>query len=170
MRLFDRIRHIYRPVEGVRPLSVEQVRRNILAMNDPDLPFIVCAGGADGLDLVADWKIEELGWANMFAAVNMRTVSRTLMRLRSEECEVRSVDQERSVEWRAGVGHFSGSIGRGRGQINRSWKHRSYGRREDGTFGKLSEVSFSTRQVKEPIQRVVLQAGWTWRGVSFSAL
>jgi hypothetical protein len=170
MGWFRRTPKLRRPAAGVVPLPAEQVYRAIMGLNRPDVPFRIRDARDERADLVAEWKIEERRWAALFSAAGMHRVTRTLMRLDPVHHEVRSIDQVRAVEWRAGTGHATGSIMWGRGQIGRSYVRLTFGRRPGGGFGFVVEDRFSSKQVKEPIQGAVTAAGWTWRGVSFGAL
>jgi hypothetical protein len=142
--------NLHRPDPGTVPQPADRVYLAIMGLNRPDVPFRIRDARDEGADLVAEWKIEE--------------------RLDPVRCEVRSVDQVRAVEWRAGIGHAEGSIMWGRGQLDRSYSRITFGRRPGGGFGFVVEDRFSSKQVKEPIQEAVTSAGWTWRGVSFGRL
>jgi hypothetical protein len=170
MGWFRRSPNLHRPAAGTVPQPADRVYLAIMGLNRPDVPFRIRDARDEGADLVAEWKIEERRWAALFSAGGMHRVTRTLMRLDPVRCEVRSVDQVRAVEWRAGIGHAEGSIMWGRGQLDRSYSRITFGRRPGGGFGFVVEDRFSSKQVKEPIQEAVTSAGWTWRGASFGRL
>jgi hypothetical protein len=170
MGWFGRSANVRRPVTGSVPQSADQVRLAIMGLNRPDAPFRIRDARDERADLVAEWKIEERRWAALFSAAGMHRATRTLMRLDPVHHEVRSVDQVRAVEWRAGIGYATGSIMWGRGQIGHSYSRITFGRRPGGGFGFVVEDRFSSKQVKESIQGAVTAAGWTWRGVSFGGL
>lgn len=170
MGWFRRSPHLRRPAAGTVPQPAEQVYLAIMGLNRPDAPFRIRDARGEGADLVAEWKVEERQWATLFSASGMHQATRTLLRLDPVHHEVRSLDQVRAVEWGAGIGRLHGSITWGRGQINRTWSHITFGRKPGGGFGFVVQDRFSSKQVKEPIQEAVTAVGWTWRGVSFGGL
>src|SRR5260370_24152104 len=84
------------------PQPAATVRAGILAVNRPTAPFQVRPGDADEAELVAEWKLVDASWYEIFAKAHLEKAFKVLMRLDEAAHEVRSVDQEWSVEWRAG--------------------------------------------------------------------
>jgi hypothetical protein len=84
--------------------------------------------------------------------------------------EVRAVDQEWEVEWRAGeqVMFLKGSKFRGR-KWEKSFET-VYAFREDGSFGKIYDYRFDTSEIHEPLIAAAHKAGWGWRSVAFGKL
>jgi hypothetical protein len=97
-------------------------------------------------------------------------VFKVLMRLDPAEHEVRAVDQEWSVEWRAGVPNLALAAEAFRGQKAELSFGTAYAFTEKGEFGQVYNYKFSTAEIKSPLQEAVTAAGWTWRGVAFAKL
>jgi hypothetical protein len=76
------------------PQSAEAVRAAILAVNRPTAPFEVRLGNAGEGDLVAEWRIVDASWYEIFAKAGLEKAFKVLMRLDEAAQEVRSVDQE----------------------------------------------------------------------------
>ena len=94
-----------------------------------------------------------------------------LLRLDAEAGEVRSVDRDFTVEWRAGVPSVSFSAGGFRGQkVEMSFGTGFAFREEDLRFGQVYEYRFATRELKGPLQETAAAQGWTWRPVAFGKL
>ena len=84
--------------------------------------------------------------------------------------EVRAVDQEWSVEWRAGIPSLSVAAEAFRGQKAEMSFGTAYGFTEKGTIGEIYNYRFSTGEMKKPIQDAITGAGWSYRGVTFGKL
>lgn len=92
------------------------------------------------------------------------------MKFDAADGEVRAVDQEWSVEWRAGVPTLALSADAFRG---RKWE-KSFGMafafKEDLSYGKVYEYRFDTTEIKTPLIDAAHRAGWAWRSVAFGKL
>ncbi|MCI2417617.1 hypothetical protein MOQ72_09280 [Saccharopolyspora sp. K220] len=167
MGLFDWMSGTKHPPGGVAPRSAEDVRAALLAVNGPDRPFVVRDGQADGVDLVAEWKIADAQWFGYFG--NVTTVNRTLMRLNPGKNEVRAVDQEWSVTWIGDSPRLTLASEFSRGQINKKSFVTSLSRDEHGNVVKTTRT-FSTNDLKPPLRDAVTGSGWVWRGLLIGKL
>jgi len=104
------------PAPQGTPQSAETVRDALLAINRPTARFVVRLGVAGEAELVAEWRIVDAGWYEIFAKAHLEKAFKVLMRLDRDAREVRAVDQEWSVEWRAGVPSLSLAASAFRGQ------------------------------------------------------
>jgi hypothetical protein len=104
-----------------------------MAVNRDKAPFKVRSGKKEGVDLVAEWKIVDAKWYELFAKAGIKRVFKVLMKFDERKGEVRSVDQEWEVEWRAGepILSLKGSAFRGR-KWEKSFET-VYAFREDGS-------------------------------------
>lgn len=170
MGLLDWFTGTKRPDGDVPRRSPEEVRAALLAVNRPTAPFVVRDGGADGVDLVAEWRIVDAAWYEVFAKAGLEKVFRVLMRLDAAEGEVRAVDQEWTVQWHAGVPSLSLSAEAFRGQKRGIEFGNAYAFTEQGQYGQVYRYRFSTSELKTPLQEAVLAGGWAWRGVAFGKL
>lgn len=153
-----------------RPEPEERLRSRLLAINRDTAPFVVRDGTPEGVDLVAEWKIVDSRWYEIFAKAGLERVFRVLMKLDPERGEVRAVDQAWEVEWRAGVPTLSLAAGTFAGQ---RWE-RSFGTawafREEGRYGEVYRYRFDTDELKALLKEAVRSAGWRWRPVGPGAL
>ncbi|MDX3527675.1 hypothetical protein P1P75_14795 [Streptomyces sp. ID05-39B] len=137
------------PDSGIGPLSVAEVRDALFAVGASGVPFLVRAAlFEEKADLVAEWQVPEL-----------RLRLRTRMRLVPESHEVRALDErwDRSPE--------SGGKRYGRGPATRVARQWTYERGPDGRRRRVETFRFDSRDMRDPLVKVVLDAGWTWRGV-----
>jgi len=92
------------------------------------------------------------------------------MRLDAEKHEVRAVDEDYTVEWKAGVPSLELQLSGFRGQKSEVSFGTAYAFTEELKPGQVYNYRFNTAEVKKPLQQAVLDKGWTWRGVSFGKL
>jgi hypothetical protein len=158
------------PAKGVTRQSADTLRNALLSINQESAPFVVRDGAAEGVDLVAEWKIVDAQWYEFFAKAGIKRLFKVLMRFDEQNGEVRSVDQEWSVEWSAGIPTIALAASAFRGQTVEKSFGKSYGFREDGSFGAIYDYSFDTAAIKTPLQKTALDGGWIWRSVAFTKL
>jgi hypothetical protein len=116
MKLFDWLTGTKRPAAGVPARTPAEVRADLLGVNRPMAPFIVRDGAPENVDLVAEWRIVDAAWYEIFAKAGLKKVFKVLIKLDQQTREVRAADQEWSVEWRAGVPTLSLAVKAFRGQ------------------------------------------------------
>lgn len=170
MGLFDMFTGTKRPASGTTPRPQDEVRNSLLALNRPDAPFVIRDGAPDGVDLVSEWKVRDPGWYDYFKAVGMHRTFQVHMKFDANKSELRSVDKEWLLEWANGVPLVKPAKQYGRGQINQTERRFTFERDERGKIRKVEEGTFSARDLKSPIQDVVTDMGWTWRGVTLGRL
>jgi hypothetical protein len=170
MGLFDFITGNKAPAAGVEKKSAGELRTALLALNRPTAPWQVRDGGPENCDLVAEWKIVDAQWYEIFAKASLAKVYKVLMKLDEAKGEVRSVDHEFSVEWRAGVPSLSAAVEAFRGQQVEVSFGAAYGFTETLAPGQIYKYRFDTRELKGPLQATVSQSGWAWKGVAFGKL
>ncbi len=171
MGLFDWLTGSKSAPAGVERQPVAELRTRLLAVNRETAPFVVRDGAAEGVDLVAEWKIVDARWYEIFAKAGLERAFKVLMKFDEARGEVRAVDQEWQVEWRAGVPELSLAASAFRGQkVVLSFGGAYAFREEDPSYGKVYEYRFSTKELKAPLIEAALQAGWGWKGVAFGKL
>ena len=170
MGMFDWVTGSKPAPKGVARLPVAALREGLLGVNRPTAPFQVRDGTPEGVDLVAEWKLVDAQWCQIFAKAGLKKAFKVLMKFDEARGEVRAVDQEFEVEWRAGVPHLHLNAEAFRGQKWEASFETVYAFREDLSFGKVYEYRFSTPEMKDPLGEAALQAGWGWRGVAFGKL
>ena len=170
MGLLDFFTGTKHPAAGIGAKMPAEVCSALLAVNRPTAPFIVRDGAPEKVDIVAEWRIVDASWYEVFAKAGLERTFRILMRLAPDRHEVRAVDQEWSVEWRAGVPSLSLAAAAFRGQKKEISFGSAYAFTESAGYGEVYRYKFATSEIKTPLQNAVLAAGWTWRGVAFGKL
>lgn len=170
MGLLDRLKGIKDPAPGVAPVPQRELHQKLLELNNDELPFSVASGpGGDEGDVVAEWKIADATWYEIFAKAKLEKSHTIRLGLSQKDNEVRVLDESREVEWRAGVPTLSGSIEvfRGRTLVDKeyetvfAWKGPN-----PLDYGQVYEYSFDVSEMKDPIAKVVTSNGWTFRPVT----
>jgi hypothetical protein len=155
---------------GVARQSVPELRARLLAANRDTAPFVIRDGAPEGVDLVAEWKIVDASWYEIFAKAGLEKVFKVLMKFDEAKGEVRAVDQEWEVAWRAGVPSLSLSASAFRGQKAEISFGTAFAFREDASYGKVYDYRFNTKEIKTPLVEAAQSAGWGWKGVAFAKL
>lgn len=146
------------------------LRAELMAVNGKDVPFHVRDGKKEKVDLVAEWKIVDAQWYEFFAKAGLSRTFKILMRFDETKHEVRAVDQQWDVEWRAGEPVLSLHAEAFRGVKWEKSFDKTWAFRDDGSFGKVVDYRFDTSEMKTPLVEAAHRAGWGWRGVAFGKL
>jgi hypothetical protein len=149
-RLWDKLTGTRYPDGGAAPLPDTEVRAALLALNGPDAQYRVRnALTAEKADLVAECQVRRVG---VTLKTRMRLIpEKNEVRFLHERWENRSSDQANA---QYGRGHAPA--------VYRQWETEQG---PDGRRRKVEAFHFDTREMTDPLQNVVLGAGWTWRGV-----
>ena len=170
MKLFDWLTGTKRPAAGVAAKSAAQVRADLLALDRPTAPFTIRDGQPENVDIVAEWRIVDAKWYEIFAKAGLEKVFKILIKLDAQAHEARAVDQAWSVEWSAGIPTLTLAAEAFRGQTHEVSFGTAFAFTEQGPFGQVYNYRFASSEIKTPLQDAVTKAGWTWRGVSFGKL
>ena len=165
MGFFDFLTSTRKPAAGVPALSPEAVKQKLMATNRPTAPYRIIDGAADGVDLVAEWKVVDAQWYSIFEKAGFKKTFRILMKLDPEKHEVRAQDREMEVSWSAGVPRLSIAVSGFKGQTQEVSFGTQYAFTEELAPGQVYKYRFDTREIKKPLQDAVTSSGWTYRGV-----
>ncbi len=170
MGLFDIFTGTKRPESGVTPAPRSEVEAAILEINRPTAPFQIIPDDTGECDFIAEWKIVNAKWYEIFAKAGLQKTFRIKMKLDEKKNEVRAMDEEFTVEWRAGVPSLTLAVSGFKGQKTEISFGTAYAFTEELEFGQVYNYRFNSSELKTPLQEAVLARGWTWRGVAFGKL
>ncbi|MEX2542367.1 MAG: hypothetical protein WD314_11190 [Trueperaceae bacterium] len=170
MDLFDFLTSTRRPVAGVQALPAEELYERLLHLNRPAAPYRIIDGTPEHVDLIAEWKIVDAEWYELFAKAGISKVFRIFLKFDELKHHVRSLDREYGVAWRAGVPQLSIAASGFRGQKQSIEFGKAYAFTETLEPGVVYNYRFETREIKKPIQEAVTGSGWTYKGVTFGRL
>lgn len=151
-------------------LTLEEVKGRILALNRDTAPYQIIDGAAEKADLIAEWKVVDAKWYEIFAKANLTKVFRIYMKFDPAKHEVRAKDEEFTVAWRAGVPSLSISVSKFQGQMTSVEFGAAYAFTEELKPGLVYNYRFNTNEIKKPIQEAVAACGWNYKGVAFGKL
>jgi hypothetical protein len=159
-----------KPDANVPVLPPEEVLARLSALNRPTAPYHIIDGKSENVDLIAEWKIVDAHWIEIFAKAGTSKVFRIYMKLDPEKHEVRAMDKEYSVEWEAGVPSLSLAASSFSGQSSSVEFGTAYAFTEELAPGQVYKYRFSTAEIKKPIQEAVKACGWNFKGIAFGKL
>lgn len=159
-----------RPAKGTPVLSAEELRARLLALNRPTAPYRIGDGSTEAVDLIAEWRIVEAQWYELFAKAGISKVFKIYLKLDAAAHEVRAMDRECSVEWSAGIPSLSVAVSAFRGQMTSVEFGTAYAYTENLSPGQVYKYRFNTNEIKKPVQDAVTTCGWTYKGVAFGKL
>ena len=151
-------------------LSVVEVRERLLTLNRETAPYQIIDGASENVDLIAEWKIVDAKWYELFAKAGVKKVFRIYMKFDAAKHEVRGKDEEFTVEWRAGVPSLSIAASKFQGQMTSVEFGTAYAFTEELKPGVVYNYRFSASEIKKPIQEAVAACGWGYKGVAFGKL
>ena len=170
MGFFDFFTSTKRPASGTPVLLQDEVLSRLQGLNRLTAPYQVIDGGSEGVDLIAEWRIVDARWYEIFAKAGVSKVFRIYLKLDPATHEVRAMDREYSVEWRAGVPTLRIAARAFKGQKQSIEFGAAYAFTEELRSGEVYKYRFSTKDLKTPLQNAVTGAGWTYKGVAFGKL
>ena len=159
-----------KPNKDTPVLPAGEVRQRLLALNRDTAPYQIIEGAAENVDLIAEWKIVDARWYEIFAKANLTRVFRIYMKFDEAKHEVRAKDEEFTLEWRAGVPSLSVSASKFSGQKTSIEFGTAYAFTEEFKPGQVYNYRFNTSEIKKPIQEAVTACGWTYKGIAFGKL
>lgn len=167
--MFDFLTSTRRPADGTPAVPAAEVLKRIRALNRPTSPWRVINGASEGVDLIAEWKIVDAKWYEIFAKAGLTRVFRIFLKVDEENRHIRAQDREYEIEWRAGVPSLSLAARGFKGQKWSTEYEASYGITEDFSIGVQYKYFFKTSEIKKPIQDAVVASGWTYKGIVFGS-
>ncbi len=153
--------------EGVAPIAKDELIAKLLALNDPELPWTIRRGEKE--DLIAEWKVVDSKWIDIFAANKINIVHK--LRFKFENSTARVQDVERKVSYRVGVDGRPTATFRWSGHRGIDFDQYDWGAAYGVIYkdGKLKidfayKYKFNLQEMKNPLIEAVTENGWTWKG------
>jgi hypothetical protein len=170
MGFFDFLTSTKRPKAGVIALPTDALKIKLFELNRPTAPYQLLDGASEGCDVIAEWKIVDAKWYEIFAKAGLSKTFKIHLKFDSITHEVRAKDEEFTLEWRAGVPVMALAASGFKGQSQSIEFGKAYGFTEKLELGEIYNYRFSTAEIKTPIQNIVTACGWTYKGVAFGQL
>ena len=160
------------PQPGAAPLfnPSQDLYARLMALNRPTAPYRIVDGRSENVDLIAEWKIVDAQWYQIFAKASLTKVFRIFLKFDPPRREVRAMDHEYTVSWRAGVPSLGMQSSFFQGQKSSISFGIGAGFTENLAPGVVYKYKFNTNELKQPIQQVIASCGWSYKGVAFKKL
>ncbi len=155
---------------NISALSTQEVVNKIMALNRPSAPYQFIDGVSEGVDLIAEWKIVDAEWYEIFAKAGLEKVFQIRMKLDTEKKQVRAKDYEYSVEWEVGIPSLSLAVSSFQGQSSSVQFGTAYAFTEELKPGQIYNYRFSTSEIKNPLKKAIEECGWKYKGIAFGKL
>ena len=157
--------------EPKRPaLSSQEVINKILELNRPTAPYQIIDGASEGVVLIAEWKIVDAEWYEIFAKSGLEKVFRIYLKLDSEKNQVRTKDYEYSIAWKVGIPSLSLAVSGFQGQKTSMEFGTAYAFTEELKLGQVYNYRFNTNEIKKPLKDAIAACGWKYKGIAFGKL
>ena len=158
------------PTSQPQTLDSQPVYARLMALNRPTAPYQIIDGRSENVDLIAEWKIVDAQWYEIFAKANLTKVFRIFLKFDPTRREVRAMDHEYTVQWRAGIPSLSLESSFFKGQKSSVSFGIGTGFTENLAPGVVYKYKFNTNELKKPIQEAIAACGWTYKGLAFKKL
>jgi len=165
MPLFGR-----KPATNIPAITAGEMKARLLGLNRLSAPFSIVDGQTEGVDLVAEWKIVDASWYEIFAKAKLEKVFRIYLKLDADKSELRAQDHEYTVSWSAGIPHLSLAASSFKGQKTSVQFGTAFAFTETLAPGQVYKYKFNTNELKKPIQDICASSGWSYKGVAFGKL
>lgn len=142
-----------------------EVRAALVALNGPEVPWVVRDGAVEGAHFVAEWRLSEPVGRNFFTQHQLKRTLRIRMRLVPQAHEVEAIEEHREVSYVGNPPRIWAGSKWGRGPawtISKQWVLE---RGDDGRRRFRQTFVYDSNHMKGPIQQTVLDAGWAWRSL-----
>ena len=159
-----------KPAANMPVLSAEEIKTRLLGLNRPTAPYQIVDGQSEGVDLVAEWRIVDASWYEIFAKAKLEKVFKIYLKLDPDKHEVRAQDHEYTIQWSAGVPSLKLATSSFKGQMNSVEFGSGYAFTETLAPGQVYKYKFNTGELKKPLQETTAACGWNFKGVSFGKL
>jgi len=170
MGFLDSLSSTKHPAAGTPALPRAEVAAALYALNRPTAPYRIVDGMDEKVDLIAEWRIVDAAWYEIFAKAGLSKVFRIYLMFDEAAHEVRAMDREYSLEWAAGVPKLTVAATAFKGQMQSVEFGKAYAFSEKLEPGQVYNYHFDTREIKKPIQEAVTHCGWTYKGIAFGKL
>ncbi len=159
-----------KPSSNIPAIPSGELKARLLGLNRATSPYRIVDGQAEGVDLVAEWKIVEPSWYKIFEDANLEKVFQIHMKLDAEKSELRAQDREYSLSWSAGIPQLTLEASAFKGQMTSMQFGTAYAFTEALAPGQVYKYRFNTNELKKPIQEICASSGWGYKGVAFGKL
>jgi hypothetical protein len=186
MKLFDALTSTKRPPKKTPVLSEAELSNRLIVINRDTAPFQIADGSDENVHFIAEWKLRDPRWTQVFSDAGVEDTNRIYLRLVPEKHEVRASDRRYKVSWKpsfeAKIEKEMGQDAEAKLEVTLFEIEREKGQTYSFKFGtewayteilesgEEHKYRFTPQELKSPIQEAVTECGWTYKGVAFGKL
>jgi len=149
---------VFEPTGEVLP--EEELRREILAINDFDVPVMV---EKDGAKLLITWKYVDGEVLGLLEKHGLNKIYQLLIKFDTDKKAVVLTDILKSANFAMGVDKVNLGFGFTRGYFSGFEVGKTWGVKENFTLGQAYEYKFDPSEIKTPVLNTILRNGWRVR-------
>jgi hypothetical protein len=157
------------PAPTSTPVSLDEMRRRLLAVKELDVPLLVREDKRG--ELIAEWKLADARWTGLLEKGGLSIAHQVRLRLDGGRHLARAIDVSRKISWSAGVAGiaFSFSFFRGItfGGIDSGAAYGLLFKDGAWTVDHAYRYSYDLYELKAPLIAAIVAGGWTYQPVVF---
>lgn len=146
--------------EGV-PVPLDSLKKEILAINSYNVPVTVTEDKNGNFRIT--WRYLDAKWWELFAKASVTQTYELLVKFNDAKKEVRLIDIQKSVSWRAGPTDLRFGFSFFRGIVFDFEIGKAWGIKENFELGKIYDYRFTPGEIKTPVMNTILKRGWNVR-------
>ena len=139
------------------PLSQTELIQRLLQLNSSDNPYIVTI---EGNQVKGMWNLVDAKWLKIIGVSGLKEAYEINILLDESQHEVSYKEHSGSISWSAGIPTLSFQAKYFSGKTKQFSKSIAWGVKPSLEVGKLYDYDFSTSKIKEPMLKIVEDAGW----------
>lgn len=157
------------PSPGATPVSEDELRSRILAVNSVECPVAVETSG-DAKTITVTWRYADARWADLARARGLKRTHRLVLRFDGQRRCVRVREFWGMLDWSAGRSGADIRWHAAMGIMFFQIQHErvfglQFGPDWKPTANLTYSYTFSLHELKEPLIDAVVRSGWTWKPI-----
>ncbi len=153
---------------NILPVPRDELERRLEELNDPEKPWSIQHG--EDTDFVAEWRIVDAKWWEIFARAGLKSYYKARMLLDEVRHRVLYHEETGEIEWKTGIWPpFQLHISKFSGRIFFSKKKAvlfAFKSFKPIDWGKVYSYNFDVNMIRGPIVETVERAGWLFMPVT----
>lgn len=139
-------------------LGKDQLIKNLLDLNNnPFNPYVVTY---ENDKIVATWNLVDKNWVKVFAKAGMKKTHKIIISFIQDKNQVKYTEQTNEVNWNFGLPIISYSQKKTFGKSRSFKRSMALSIKNDLTLEKVYDYKYSSEKLKQPIFKVITDAGW----------
>lgn len=157
----DRIGKIAFSFKGTgTPITLEDLRKQILEINVHNLPIIV---EEKGKNIVVTWKYLDAKWWEIMSKQGREESFKLIVKFDEKRHRATLIDVVTKMRWGAGPSGVRFGFSGFRGIYLNYSLGTAWGIKENFTLGKIYDFKFTSEEIHNPVMNTILRSGWDVR-------